>query len=73
MTAKLDIDCARRMVIAPISYTNLQISAQLKAALAEIDLLRPVVDAAERWTDSGAVHDEVLMGAVRAYRRARSA
>ena len=72
MTTKLDRSRVARMVLAPWGYEPRQIAAQLEAALAEIDLMRPVVDLAEQWTDSGSVHDEVLMDAVRAMRRARS-
>ena len=73
MTAKLDRSRAARMVLAPWGYEPRQITAQLEAALAEIDLLRTVVDAAERWTDDSKVHDETVMDAVRAMRRARGA
>jgi hypothetical protein len=71
VTAKLDRDLAARMACLPAVYEAWNIARQLEAALAEIDRLSPVVDAAERWTDSGAVHDETVMDAVRAMRHAR--
>ncbi len=71
MKPKLDRDLASRMTIAPWGYEPRQIAGQLAAALAEIDRMQPVVDAAERWTDSSSMQDEVVIDAVRAYRASK--
>ncbi len=71
MKPKLELVIASRMTIAPWGYEPRQIAGQLAAALAEIDRMQPVVNAAGRWTDSSSVHDEVVIDAVRAYRASK--
>lgn len=44
---------------------------EIERLRAEVDRMRPVVEAAERWASRPAVHDEVVMDAVRRY-KARS-
>lgn len=51
--------------------TVADLAFELGTVKGKMDRMCPVVDAAERWTDSGKVHDEVVMDAVRAYRASK--
>ena len=50
---------------------NDRLRAEVSALRAAVALMRPVVEAAERWADSGSVHDEVVIDAVRKYKAAK--
>lgn len=41
---------------------------EIERLRSEVASMRPVVEAAERWADSGSVHDEVVIDAVRRYK-----